>query len=1153
MSSDGKISIDLVANEKGFTAQLDSIAATTRKAFGSLMGGLTSVLMGKGLVDTAAKAIELASAAQQTANRVNSVFPEMADTINAFASRAMTDMGMGGGAAKDMAAKFGMMAQGMGFTEKQAANMSMQMTQLAGDLAAFYGITTDEAQSRLSGVFTGMTRGLKTMGVNMSDANLQAHALALGIQQDISTMSEAQLAALRLSYAQQQLATVSGYAKQNLGTWAGQTALLRQQTNALLASMGKGLIAVFLPVLKVINAVIGGLIQVANAFNAMIERITGKKFGEMMGGAAGVTLDLSGAASSAGESTGGLADAQGRAAKAADKQDKAQRKLNRTLAGFDKITKLTSDAANKALGGTGGLGGVGGLGVDPLGFGGLMEDAEEAQQSLDGIKVPPALEKALKRLGKAFSELFGVLAKAGKWAYDNVLKPLAKWTVNKLLPAIIDLLAAAFRVLAKVLKGLAPIGKAVWNYFLKPLAKFAGDAIIAMLQGLAGALEALADFAGKHPKALNAIAGGLAAVFAVSKLKGAGGFAGLIAKLAGKFRIFFAAIMGKGGVAGLGKLGKALVGLIKKFPIKNPLILALTALVAVLGYVYKNWNKIRKTKVGQAIERLGKKLAPIGGKIGKSVEKLLGKLADLAEKLWKALKPVVEKVLDKVLDWAGKAAEALGDTLCTAIDGLCGFIDLLAQGWDAIEPGVKELGVKAVEIGEGALKALGDAWNGITEGVKEIGLKLLTFGGELWDNIMGFWNSITGNNNTRTLTANVKTNTDGNFADVKSAFSTSDSWLKDKKGTLTANANGSVSDGFNGAKGAFEWGTGKSFKTTSNTITGLVKAGVDSAWSTAKGAFDWGSGKTFTTKTNTLTGKLAANVADTWSTVKNAFNWASDEENPGTPFTNKTKTLTGTLAAGVASTWQTAKNAFDWASDEENPDTPFVSRTKTLTGKLVSKGVGESWNSVKKAFNWSGEKGTAFTSKSKTLTGTLKSSGVKSFDGAKSAFNWAAGGKFTNRNAWLQAGFTADGYKKIFVGMIQKAWNWADKNFKNMARWLQAGFQTMKSSTTVQGGSVGHAATGAWVARNTPRLVVIGDNTREGELVSPESKFQSMLDKAAASGGTDAQTLAVLNAILQAIQASDRAVYLDGREISRRVVRDVNAITQATGRSPIIV
>ena len=103
-------------------------------------------------------------------------------------------------------------------------------------------------------------------------------------------------------------------------------------------------------------------------------------------------------------------------------------------------------------------------------------------------------------------------------------------------------------------------------------------------------------------------------------------------------------------------------------------------------------------------------------------------------------------------------------------------------------------------------------------------------------------------------------------------------------------------------------------------------------------------------------------------------------------------------------------------------------------------------------------------------------------------------------------------------------------------------------------GPLPYLAQGGFVSRNTPQLAVIGDNTREGEIVSPESKLQAMADRAAANGGGNMSTVEnLLRQLIEAVNAQDRGVYLDGRDISRAVVRNVNMQTQTTGRCPIVV
>ena len=76
-------------------------------------------------------------------------------------------------------------------------------------------------------------------------------------------------------------------------------------------------------------------------------------------------------------------------------------------------------------------------------------------------------------------------------------------------------------------------------------------------------------------------------------------------------------------------------------------------------------------------------------------------------------------------------------------------------------------------------------------------------------------------------------------------------------------------------------------------------------------------------------------------------------------------------------------------------------------------------------------------------------------------------------------------------------------------------------------------AQGGYVKANTPRLAVIGDNRREGEIVSPESKLLDMAQTAArmaAGGGNSEQIermIALLEKIISLIEALDLVVNVD--------------------------
>ena len=93
-------------------------------------------------------------------------------------------------------------------------------------------------------------------------------------------------------------------------------------------------------------------------------------------------------------------------------------------------------------------------------------------------------------------------------------------------------------------------------------------------------------------------------------------------------------------------------------------------------------------------------------------------------------------------------------------------------------------------------------------------------------------------------------------------------------------------------------------------------------------------------------------------------------------------------------------------------------------------------------------------------------------------------------------------------------------------------------------------AIGGYVRTNQPQLAMIGNNRHEGEIVSPESKFQSAINEAAllaskqSSGLTEA---AIYRAVKKALAETNSDIYLDGKSVKDAVVTRINQSTRATG------
>ena len=140
-----------------------------------------------------------------------------------------------------------------GMAQAEAAKMATTLTGLAGDMAAFYGIESDDAFSKLQSAMSGETEALRNLGINMSTANLQAYALSQGIRKSYGEMSVAEQTMLRYNYILERTAGIQGSAARTCSGYAGQMRILRANLQSLSGIIGQGLIAALLPAIKVLN------------------------------------------------------------------------------------------------------------------------------------------------------------------------------------------------------------------------------------------------------------------------------------------------------------------------------------------------------------------------------------------------------------------------------------------------------------------------------------------------------------------------------------------------------------------------------------------------------------------------------------------------------------------------------------------------------------------------------------------------------------------------------------------------------------------------------------------------------------------------------------------------------------------------------------
>lgn len=351
---------------------------------GTLLKTAIGFRLGYGLLNFGRSAIELGSDITEVQNVVDVAFGSMSGMVEDFANTSIENFGLSKTAAKEYSGILMSMFKSSGFNSsemrQQAAEMSIALTGLAGDLASFYNIRTEDAFYKLRAAMAGEIEPMRQLGVNMNIANLEAYALANGINKSYQSMSQAEQQLLRYNYLMAVTGAQQGDFARTSGSWANQTRILAENFKYLSAVLGQGLIAAVLPGIQALNALMGKLIQVAETFRNFVYTLMGKK---LEGSQGGIVNDLAGI----GDTSYGLENlgtAGGDAASGMEDATGAAHDLKKALSvlSFDELNQL-SESASAAGGALGGIGGGGGLdNIQTPTFGGLS-DALDQFENMD--------------------------------------------------------------------------------------------------------------------------------------------------------------------------------------------------------------------------------------------------------------------------------------------------------------------------------------------------------------------------------------------------------------------------------------------------------------------------------------------------------------------------------------------------------------------------------------------------------------------------------------------------------------------------------------------------------------------------------------------------------------------------------------------------
>lgn len=278
---------------------------------------------------------------------------------------------------------FQTLIEGFGVASEKADVMSQNLTQLGYDLSSLFNLPFAESMQKLQSGIAGELEPLRRLGYDLSQAKLQQIAYDHGIQQSISTMTQAEKSQLRYYAIMTQVTTAHGDMARTIMQPANMLRVFKENVVIAARSIGNLLIPVMQAFLSVAIVVARGIAKIANVIASLF----------------GIKTDWRGYMDDLNYNGGGgiedIADDIDDVGGAASGATKKVKEFKKQFLGFDKINNITLPTEPSSGGGRGGGGGATG--------GGDFDLPLPTYDFLQGIE--DAFAKAHPKIQKLFDDL----------------------------------------------------------------------------------------------------------------------------------------------------------------------------------------------------------------------------------------------------------------------------------------------------------------------------------------------------------------------------------------------------------------------------------------------------------------------------------------------------------------------------------------------------------------------------------------------------------------------------------------------------------------------------------------------------------------------------------------------------------------------------
>ena len=203
------------------------------------------------LAAVGAASFKMAADTQDAMGATDQIFKKSSKEMKSWASSLPSHYGIAKGEALEYSNTMGAMLKNIGgLSEAEAAKQSQILTELAGDLSAMYGGTTESAIQALTGALKGNNAMLDNYGIGVNEATIKTKALEMGIYDGVGALSLEEKQAATLALIMEQTADAQGQAGREAEGASGSFKAFTTIIKDITTEIGDNLLPILTPMLQ---------------------------------------------------------------------------------------------------------------------------------------------------------------------------------------------------------------------------------------------------------------------------------------------------------------------------------------------------------------------------------------------------------------------------------------------------------------------------------------------------------------------------------------------------------------------------------------------------------------------------------------------------------------------------------------------------------------------------------------------------------------------------------------------------------------------------------------------------------------------------------------------------------------------------------------